>query len=189
MTYLELLKLLLPHGVYAEDAASLHVKDLAVVAAALDRTQANADDITEDEIYPDRVDELLPEWERVYGITPDTDSPRQSRIDNLMASVSAVGGQTKDYFIELAARLGYTVTIEEFEPFMAGWSEAGDKVYVEDIVYCWQVNVVDSGIKSYFFEAGISDAGDLLNWFSDAFIEGLFNRLKPAHTAVVFAYL
>lgn len=189
MTYLELLKLLLPHGVYAEDAGSLNVKDLAVAAAALDRAQANADDFTEDEIYPDKTDELLDEWERVYGITSDTDIPWQARIDNLMASVRAVGGQTKGYFIDLAARLGYTISIEEFEPFMAGWSEAGDTLYTDDAVYCWLTNVADSGIKSYFFEAGISCAGDELGWSSDTSLESLFNRLKPAHTLVEFAYL
>lgn len=189
MTYLELLKLLLPHGVYSDDAQALHAKDLAVVAAALDRAQTNADDIAEDEIFPNKADELLPEWERVYGITSDVSIPWQTRMDNLMAAVRATGGLTKEYFIGLAATLGYTITIDEFEPFMAGWSEAGDEIYVEDIVYCWQVNVANSDTNSYFFEAGISGAGDSLNWFSDAFLENLFNRLKPAHTAAVFAYL
>ncbi len=188
MTYGELLKFLLPHGVYSEDAGSLHVKDLSVAAAALTAAEANADDLTEDEIYPDKTDELLHEWERVYGISPDTDIPWQARIDNLMASVRAVGGLTKGYFIGLAARLGYTVTIEEFEPFMAGWSEAGDTLYTDDAVYCWRVTVANSGIKSYFFEAGISGAGDELGWSSDTFLESLFNRLKPAHTMVEFVY-
>lgn len=190
MTYLELLKLLLPQGVYTEDAASLTIKDLSVAASALEAAQANADDIIEDEIWADAADEFLPEWERLYGITPDAAIAYSARIDNLMAAVRATGGMTRGYYIGLAATLGYTITIDEFMPFMAGWSEVGvDALYTEDSVYVWQVSVSNSSTPQYRLRAGVSRAGDRLLYFSDDFFEALFNRLKPAHTAVVFAYL
>ncbi|OGQ60734.1 MAG: hypothetical protein A3J24_06365 [Deltaproteobacteria bacterium RIFCSPLOWO2_02_FULL_53_8] len=107
-----------------------------------------------------------------------------------MTAIRATGGMTRDYYIGLAAALGYAITIEEFMPFMAGWSEVGvDSLYTEDSVYVWQVNVLNSNTPEYRFEVGVSRAGDRLLYFSDVFFEALFNRLKPAHTAVVFAYM
>lgn len=187
-TYEDILKQLLPYGCYSDSADSAHMKDIKVMAGALEACQINADDFTEDEIFPDKVDELLPDWERVYGIASDTSISWASRIDDLLAAVRATGSLTPEYFLSLATRLGYTATIEELEPFMAGWSEAGDTIYVEDIVYVWQLTITNSGVKSYFFEAGVSCAGDSLNYFSEDYLEGIMNKLKPAHTAVVFQY-
>lgn len=209
MTYLDLLKSLIPQGCYSDEGSSEVLKDLAVQANALDACQNNGSDIFEDEMFPDKVDELLPHWERTYGIAPDNEVPYSARIDNLLANIRATGGLTRAYFIELAAKLGYSVTIDEFEPFMAGWSEAGDEIYIEDIVYVWQVNVTpvfyladgsviadgsvvaggnSVNLKTYYFEAGISAAGDYLSFYTNEFFESIFNKLKPAHTACVFVY-
>lgn len=179
--------MLLPYGTYSDSADSEVLKDLTVQADALENCQDNADALLS-ECYPDETVQLLPDWESTYGITNDSSISYPARIDNLLAAINARGSLTKDYFITLAAKLGYTVTIEEFLPFMAGWNEAGDEIWIEDIIYVWEVVVSNSNAVSYYFEAGISCSGDSLNYFSDAYLEGIFNRLKPAHAAVSFNY-
>lgn len=209
MRYLNLLRSLIPLGCYSEDDSSEVRKDLAVHANALEACHVNGDDIVEDEIFPYKVDELLPHWERTYGIAPDNEIPYAARIDNLLANIRATGSLTREHFIAVAAKLSYTISIEEFEPFMAGWSEAGDEIYIEDIVYVWQINVLPvyyladgtisadgetlaggdvMNLKAYYFEAGVSSAGDYLSFFTNEFLESIFNKLKPAHTACVFVY-
>lgn len=187
MTYLELLKLLLPHGCYTDSGGSSTDKDLSVHAGEIETCQTNADALFT-EIFPETSYALLADWENTYGIVFDIDISYGTRIDNLLTKISAIGGESLSYFISLAAGLGYTISIDEFVPFMAGWNEAGDKLYKDEIVYCWQVNAAGISGKSQYFESGISCAGDSLNYFSEAFLEKLFQKLKPAHTACIFNY-
>lgn len=185
--YFELLRQLLPFGCYSDADDSEHAKDLSVHARALDLCQDNAEALFS-ECFPLSTSSLLPDWERVYGIAHDADMPYSARVDNLITAINARGSLTRDYFVGLATRLGYTITSEEFEPLMAGWAESGEELLIEDIVYVWQVTVSNSNAVAYCFEAGVSGAGDALLYWSDAFFEAILNRLKPAHTAVIFAY-
>lgn len=185
MNYSELLRLLLPYDCYSDSDLSTHAKDIAVHAGRLNNLQENADAL-HSEIYPNITHTLLPAWERVYNIIPYNNTQYEQRINNLLTAIRGKGELSKEYFISLATRLGYQITIEEFVPFMAGWSEAGDEIYIEDIIYIWEVIASNTGMS--FFEAGIACAGDSLGYVNDSDFENIFNRLKPAHTLCVFNY-
>jgi len=172
MTYLELLQLLLPHGVYTEDAASLHAKDLAVAAASLDRGQANADYLAEDEIYPDKTDVLLAEWERVYGLN-QTDKPRFQRLQNLAAAVSAQGGLSPAHIrAALKPFVGYDVVVEDYGLLRAddpeSLTDSMSFAFDEDYVYQFAVKIDNALI----FTSG----------YSAAAIQAVIDKCKPAHT-------
>jgi len=88
----------------------------------------------------------------------------------------------------LAAAAGYTITISEPQPFRAGVNRAGDRLAREDIMWVWWVDVAAQSQTVWRFRAGSGTAGSRLSQYSDAVIGSLFNRLKPAHTAIRFNY-
>ena len=73
---------------------------------------------------------LLPEWERAWGLPdkcvaePLTIADRQIALVNKM---TMKGAQSRQFFIDVAARIGYTnIEIREWSPFMCGISMCGD---------------------------------------------------------------
>ncbi|HIE7249711.1 TPA: YmfQ family protein, partial [Enterobacter hormaechei] len=76
----------------------------------------------------------------------------------------------------------------EPQPFRAGVNRAGDRLWVEDIIWVWRVNIQNAGAQSYRFHSGSSEAGERLTSFGDPVIEEVFRDLKPAHTFCYFAY-
>ncbi|MEM8053293.1 DUF2313 domain-containing protein, partial [Morganella morganii] len=92
------------------------------------------------------------------------------------------------YFIHLAERMGYRITIEEPQPFQAGVNRAGDRLMHKDALWLWVVNVYGSKVQPYRFRAGVSAAGDRLTVYADSVLESLFQDLKPAHTYCYFTY-
>ena len=157
-------------------------------AEELARVHARIDALIE-ESDPRTTYELITDWERVCGL-PDCPLAGQSLAERRAAIVNkltTVGGQSRAYFIAVAASLGYTVTIDEFYPFIAGIGRAGDAVYDVEAMYMWRVNVPDKTL--FYFHAGLSTAGDrLLWWYPDECLENTIRRLAPAHTYVIFNY-
>lgn len=143
-----------------------------------------------DEADPRTTVDLLPDWERVVGLPgpcDDLGETLQQRRAAVVQKLTATGGATKAYFIELAAQLGYEITITEFNPFRAGESRAGDAVAGDSVQFAWQVNaLVDVEITS--FRAGQSAVGEPLRSWGNAQLECVFELLKPAHTTVIFAF-
>lgn len=188
--YREQLRALLPPGraLPAERGSTLDglldamAEELARVSARMDRLPIEA--------VPNTTSELLPDWERVAGL-PDNCSGQlantlQGRRADLVTKLTSLGGQSRAYFIGLAAQLGFTVTIDEFRPFRAGTSRAGEAITNGDWVFTWRVN--GPPVPVIRFRAGQSAAGEPLASWGNGPLECRFNQLKPAHTNVIFAY-
>lgn len=185
MGHTDLLALLLPQNSYAPNGTTLQA-ELAAEGQALDTTLSSANRV-QGAITPFFAEQLLPDWERVCGITPPATAPYQQRLQAVLAKLSETGGLSIPYFIRLAAGMGYQITLVEPQPFRAGVSRCGDTLWVSDILWAWQV-VVASQSRSYLFQVGMSAAGERLLSFGDPIIEAVFQDLKPAHTFVYFAY-
>lgn len=188
--YREQLKALLPPGrAFPRERGTSLDALLDAMAVELARIDARADQLTV-EAVPNTTTELLPDWERVAGL-PDNCSGTisdtlQGRRADLVSKLTARGGQSPAYFIAVAAALGYEVTIEEFRPFRAGFSSAGDSLTNGDWVFTWRVRGPQTTVT--FFRAGQSSAGEpLRRWGNDA-LECRLRKLKPAHTILQFAY-
>ena len=186
MKHRDLLTLLLPPGSYASDGPRL-AAELAADGAALDASLNQHGRIRRG-ITPLFAEQLLPEWERICGLSPQTDAPYLARQEAVLAKLTEVGGLSIPYFTRLAASLGYHISIQEPEPFRAGINRAGDRLWTRDISWVWQVVVRGAPVRIYRFRAGQSAAGERLCAFADPVIESVFNELKPAHTFVYFAY-
>jgi uncharacterized protein YmfQ (DUF2313 family) len=92
-----------------------------------------AADLLEIESDPRSTLELLPDWERNWGLpdpcytAPQTIGERQQA---LVQRMTLMGGQSRQWFIDFAAFIGYSITITEYRPFMVGLDRCGDnRVY------------------------------------------------------------
>lgn len=188
--YKEQLKLLLPPGQAFPREPGTNIDALLDgLSIELVRADAHGTRLV-GEANPISTSELLADWERVAGL-PDKcagtlERTLQGRRNALVAKLSSTGGQSPAYFISVAQALGYSISIEEFRPFRAGRSEAGDSLTNGDWVFAWRVRAPSVTIIA--FRAGRSAAGEpLRSWGSDA-LECKLNQLKPAHTILLFAY-
>jgi len=169
------------------------------------------------EAFPPRSFDLLPDWERVLGL-PEPCLPAAQTLDERRQAVleklqRRPGGQSREYFTELARRLGYHVdepsehalpnelefqvgridqiTIREFRPFMFGVSRLGNSRWrfaPPEMRFVWIVTV--PGVRLTWFRFGQSQFGQdthlTIRRADD--LECLLHRLKPAHTNLFFNY-
>ena len=183
----DLLGRLLPPVSYDPTAPRL-ATDLGAEGKALDRALADADLIAASVVPSYFVTQLLADWERLCGTTPSPDATIQQRVSAVIAKINETGGLSIPYFTQLAASLGYTIEIVEPQPFRVDSSRIGDTIYIEDIIFVWQVVVEGAPNLAYYFRVGQSAVGERLLSFSDPVLEQVFTDLKPAHTFVYFAY-
>lgn len=134
------------------------------------------------QIFPDTADELLTDWERVYGLTPGSDDPLQLRRNRVVAKRRETGRLDRQYFIDLAATFGIEITIDELA--------AGENGYGPEGIFVWRINILNVETEDFYFRAGESVAGDLLMWWTAEvdIDKNLFNDLKPAHTLALYVY-
>ena len=216
--YLSMLQSLLPRGLAwtrapASEGANL-TKSLSAAADELARVDVAAR-LLPDEVNPVTTINGLEDWERVLGL-PDACLPAgntfQERKEAVLAKLRDVGRQDLAYWYELAATLGYTMTIEEHWPFICNWHECGDpqagwtpdtgmtperweqdvgypigRCGPEEIRYWW--NVVVYGDRLILFRCAESLCPELLmDWRGAENLECVMRRDKEAHTLLTFEY-
>lgn len=188
--YIDQLAAMLPPGIAIRREADTDIyKLLSAMAEEMARIDNRGDDLLL-ESDPRTTTELLAEWEAQVGL-PDpclagAEQTVQQRRNAVVARYTARGGQSKQFFIDFAASLGYTVTITEFRPFRAGISAAGDPLSNGDWIFAWRVNAPETTITH--FRAGQSAAGEPLRSWGNDQLECAIDRLKPAHTILQFSY-
>lgn len=191
MSYKDLFLKLLPSGkAWNKERGSGLDKLAAGVSKEFLRVDERANQLII-ELNPSQAAELLPDWEHLLNL-PDTafGSPEteQERRNLVTFKFSLRGGQSRKYYIDLIKKLGFNITIDEFRPFCAGISSAGDALNTADEWrFTWKVNMLEAA--AYYFSAGISSAGDpLVSWRNEV-VQGVINKLKPAHTHVIFSFI
>lgn len=188
--YREQLKALLPPGqAFPRDPGTTLHDLLDGMSIELARVDGRARGLPK-EANPSSTNEMLTDWERVAGL-PDKcsgvlEETLQGRKSALLTKLTSTGGQSAEYFIELAASLGYTVTIEVFRPFRAGISVAGDALTNGPWAFTWLIRAPEVSVTE--FRAGLSVAGERLRTWGNDTLECKINQLKPAHTIALFAY-
>lgn len=188
-SYLQQLINLTPTGdAFPSDDQTNWVALLSAIAQTCARIDTNAV-LLMNEAFPDTTTQLLPNWERVAGIPDDCSAlgdTYEIRRLNLIAKLTSRGGQSKDYFIGVAAQLGYTVTIFEYRPFRVGISAVGDPLCDARWWFVWRV---DSALNTIiWFRAGRSAAGEPLAIWGNERLECVLKKYAPAHTIVQFGY-
>ncbi|HEX7126427.1 MAG TPA: putative phage tail protein [Thermodesulfobacteriota bacterium] len=181
--YRAALQALLPTGlVWPRDPDATWTALLAALADELARCHDAAERLVDD-ADPRTVDALLPDWETLCGLVPSPDAPAAARREAVLLVLALRGGQTPQYFIDLAAAAGFTVTVEEFDPFMAG-STAGSLLYGDAWQFAWRVTTLEAQVTA--FTAG-ARAGEALTTLNLGDLPALIARRQPAHTHVLYA--
>lgn len=187
--YKTLLKNLLPQGLAWPRQKDTNMDGLLTAFAVdLNRTDLRVKNMLT-ESYPLTTTELLTDWERVAGLPEECEGlgeTLQARREAVHRKVSSLGGQNPDYYIAVAASIGYEVTITEFKPFRAGVGAVGDSIYGEEWLFTWAVNAPEETIR--YFRAGQSTAGEGLRSWGNELLECVISRIAPAHTLVQFRY-
>jgi uncharacterized protein YmfQ (DUF2313 family) len=166
---------------------------------------SRAGDLLERESDPRKTIELLPDWERAWGL-PDPCFPSATSIGErqrmLVLVMTMLGGQSRAFFQWVAKWIGFEIgAIREWSPFMCGISTCGDtrNVYDQTGFYRWEI-----GPPEMRFYWSVQPATASVTWFravaGQAGIDPhvavgiaqdlacLFRRWKPAHTDLVFDY-
>lgn len=161
------------------------------------------------ESFPPWSIDMLSDWERVLGLpepclpvgTP-TIAERQAAVAEKLAR--RPGRQDPAYFIWLARRLGYTITITEHIPAQCAMTPCGAYRTISPdgtlivrgagcgtpyIRFVWRVTV--TGPRLTWFALGLGgragqDPHLRIRRAED--LECLLDKLKPAHTKLIFAY-
>jgi uncharacterized protein YmfQ (DUF2313 family) len=188
MVHTDLLRRLLPPGVFDSGAPNLST-ELAAEGSALDRAHWSADQILL-EADPRTCSQTLPDWERVYGlpeaavIATGINPSVAERRAAVVAKEAMLGGQTKAFFIGLAANLGYAITLTEWRPCSSEMdSEYG--VTDEPWEFVWQVNAALNAVRDMTSD---DDSEMPLAVWGNVLLEATLTRYKPAHTWVLFSY-
>ncbi len=162
------------------------------------------------EAFPPTSLDLLADWERVLGLPEPclplvdlTVAERQRQVAEKLSR--RPGAQSRQYFYDVALRLGYAITITEYIPAQGGMTPGGFYQRIEDggrfivrgagggtpgMRYVWKVTV--SGARLTWFAGGAGggrggqDPHLRIRRAED--LECLLHLLKPAHTRLVFDY-
>jgi uncharacterized protein YmfQ (DUF2313 family) len=174
LAYARQLKALLPPGsLWRLDPASTLSRALQAAAGELARIDERGENLLL-EADPRTAEETLDDWESFLGL-PEEGQTLGTSIQQRQADITrkfiAQGGSTPAYFIALAAALGYTATIDY------------------PAANTWRMNVTLSGESATLLEFRMgSRIGDRLGGRTVVELERVINKLKPAHTAVLFLY-
>ena len=173
-----------------------------------DPVDRRAADLLEIESDPRTTHELLPDWERAWGL-PDpclpVPSTEEQRRIALVEKMTRMGGQSRQWYYQFSrAIVGTKIYIQEFAPFTCGISQVGDtrpgpEGEWEEGHYRWEI-----GRPEIRFYWRVRPLGKTLHWFRcgrdncgedphckitpDVALECILTRLKPAHTHIVFDY-
>lgn len=122
---------LLPQGIaWPREADSVLMRTVRGLAQIFGYVDHRAADLLEIESDPRTTVEMLPDWERNWGL-PDycflgVGQTLNERRKFLILKMTLEGGQSREWFIWVCKQLGYEVGITEFAPFMCGVSRVGD---------------------------------------------------------------
>ena len=214
------LSALLPQGIawprWPDTVLQKVVRGLAGIMGFVD---GRAADLLERESDPRATIEMLDSWERAWGL-PDPcfhriiEAPDGSTIDLpptiserhkiLMTKYTLLGGQSRQFFLDMATFLGYSISIQEYRPFMVGFDGAGDNRAYDPVAgtlgpypcqigsfnmrFAWTVHTLSP--KLIWFRASEGQAGidHHLEIQKGQDLECMIKRWAPAHTIVLFDY-
>ncbi|TJZ78798.1 YmfQ family protein [Chitiniphilus eburneus] len=188
--YRQQLSALLPLGLaWPREPDSTLQRVLGAFGAGLAGVDSRSNELLR-ETYPPTSYELLADWERIAGL-PDECSllgsqTVQERRNAVAAKLAATGGQSRNYFINVAARYGHpNATITEYRARRYGHSRLGQRYGGWRWQFVWQLRLPVIPVVPR--ECG-DPFGEPFQTWGDTQLECMINKLKPAHTWVLFSY-
>jgi uncharacterized protein YmfQ (DUF2313 family) len=183
-------QLLPPGAAWTQEPESNLQRLLRALGESLARAHQRSDDLFR-ETDPRQTYELLDRWEAALGL-PDACSLEGSqtvgeRVQAVVAKIASLGGQSRPYFIALAAAFGYpAVTITEYQARRYGRARMGELYGGEGWEEVWQLNLPEQQVTSRHY--GQSAYGEPYQIWGDTRLECIVSRDKPAGSIVLFSY-
>lgn len=185
--YRDALLALLPRGdAWSRDPDGELGKLMHGIAEEFARIDARAEDVLT-ESHPSTAFEMFEEWEAQYHL-PDSctvDPQFQQRVAALIQKYKMTGGQSRQFFEELAATLGYDVVISEYKERKFG-GKHGERYGGTDWNFTWQVNALQANYQERSF--GQPFGSTYRTWGSSG-LECAFNRLVHSHRHIIYSYV
>jgi uncharacterized protein YmfQ (DUF2313 family) len=177
---------LLPTGpIWPREADAVLTQCLAALTPTYERQAGRSVNLLAD-AFPVQPVELLPDWETTLGL-PDpclgAAPTLQARQQAVAARFVAGGGQSIAYYVNVAAALGYTVTVTTFRPLTFGQA-FGLPMLGAPWASTWQVNLPSDPVIAANF--GGAFGAPFATWGSGAALLCEIQRLAPAHTTVIY---
>ncbi|XHF49425.1 MAG: YmfQ family protein [Enterobacter roggenkampii] len=181
---------LLPTGrAWKRDANSVRGAVLLALGSAYKRSDNDAQALIAG-AFPPTATIMLSEWESSLGLPDDCSIGEVAGISDrqraVVAKLISNGGLNRDYYIRVAAALGYTITITQFRPAMAGMSVCGDALNGDEWPFTWRINAPETTIK--YSLAGASYCGDPLASWGNKQLECNLTKIAPSHLNLIFSY-
>lgn len=189
--YLKALQALIPSGkAWTRDTNAVQTAVLRALARSFQRSDNDAQSLLSG-AFPKTATIMLTDWENTLGLPDDcsigevdTIAKRQNAI---VSKLISTGGQSKSYFISIAAAMGYTITIKEYRQARSGLSVCGDGLNGDDWPFVWMVEGEETNIT--YSRVGLSYCGDPLRSWGNRQLECRLSALSPSYTLVKFGYI
>lgn len=160
-----------------------------------------AGDLLERESDPREAIELLVDWETAFGL-PDSCFQETLTIDDrhrvLVQRMTLLGAQSRAWYIEVAAWLGYHIRIGEYAPWTVGISRCGTtpdeeghlrwEIAAPEIRFYWKVHVDRARLSWFRAGSGVCGVDPHLIIGLATDLECILNRWKPSHTLIIYDY-
>ncbi|TNC80721.1 MAG: hypothetical protein C9356_12535 [Oleiphilus sp.] len=152
------------------------------------------------EMSPHTASLLFDEWEAELGLPDACHGEGQTynqRHFAMKERYSTIGRQDKQFFIDLAARLGYTITIDEFSPSNPGPAgnlevvkQNGETFHVspsgDEWNYVWRVNAPSTVNQPRQYP---SQYGEPYTIVGNDLLECTLRQYAHEHRVLIFAYV
>lgn len=189
--YVGQMQALLPTGAaWPRDPDATLTQLLAALAEEFARVDARVEQLVT-EFDPRSAYELLDEWEAALGL-PDACTAAATTVSARQAAIwrklAFVGGQSRAFYIGLAAALGYAIEIHEFDPDVDDFDGSLTALIAGGRYrFVWRVHVLNAGDFT-FFRMGDEIGGRFREGDTSIDLECIITASRPAHTHVIFSY-
>ena len=192
--YVNQLKALLPPGPAwpRGDSTSMLALLIETWATEFARVDARAAALIA-EADPRFCQETFQDWLAQWGL-PDECTKLWAHLNTttlrtlLLQKVTGIGGQTPQFFFDLAGMFGYVIEIDEYRSYTV-IADTLDVLADELWPSTWEVNVLQSAGTKMTYHEVTGGVEEPLAWWGDALIECLIRKYAPAHTQVSFSYI
>lgn len=149
------------------------------------------------EMSPATTSLLFEEWEADLGLSPDDEQTLSQRRSAMLEKFYFVDRQDKQFFIDLAASIGFEVTIDEFSADTPGPGgglsvvrSSGEIFHVspsgDEWNYVWRVNAPSTATYSREYSGNYGEAYTSFN--ANDLLENTLRQYAHEHRVLIFAY-
>ncbi len=184
--YRDQLLALLPVGdAWPKEPDSALAKLMHGFAEELFRIDQRATDLL-NESHPSQTFELFETWQKQYGLPDDcsADTSYQEQHDLLIQKYQQYGGQSREFFIDIAKILGYDITITEYKERRHG-DLFGEFFGNEEQNFIWQVN---AQLINYQARNHGQAFGEHYRVWGNSRLECVLNKLVHSHRIIQYSY-